>query len=99
MLFEEIMFIGVDNVRTHKSNFEKPSYNVYFELSKAPASEWSQIFEEDHLAKQATLRRVCWIDGRYIVIECLINEIVDIIEDVKKEVAKTNHKYLEYLNK
>lgn len=92
MLFEEIKFVGVDNIRTHKSNPEKASYAVYFELSKVPTIEWSQIFEENHLVNKATLRRV-WIDGKYIVIECLINEIVDIVEDVKKEITKTNHNY------
>jgi hypothetical protein len=92
MLFEEIKFVGVDNIRTHKSNPEQVSYAVYFELSKVPTIEWCQIFEENHLANQATLRRV-WIDGRYIVIECLINEVVDIVEDIKKEITKTNNNY------
>lgn len=88
----------MDNIRTHKPDPEKPPYNVYFELSMVPPGEWKQIFEEQQPTKQST-SPPAWIDGRHVVVQCLFNEIEKKLRDIRHEVAKTNHKYRQYLHK
>ena len=95
MFSKEIKVISVDEIRTHKTDSEGSTYNVYFELSLVPSNEWKNIFENQNSAKQ-NLRKF-WVDGRHIVVQCLFfNEIEDMLTKVKKEVAITNQKYREH---
>jgi hypothetical protein len=99
MSFKDIRVIGVDEIRTYRPEPEKWLYNVYFELSMVPPSGWVQIFEREHHFPEHSMVRRAWIDGRHVVVQCAVNEIRAVLEDINRDVSKTNQKYLEFLRK
>jgi hypothetical protein len=97
MPFKKIEIIGVDETRTYKPEDEKLLYNVYFELSLVPPEKWLQIFGEGNRSSGDTKR--VWVDGRHIVAQCILKEVDCTLRDLKQQVATTNQKYKEFLQK
>jgi hypothetical protein len=97
MSFKKIEILGVDEGRTYKADSAGCIYNVYFELSLVPPNEWMQIFEEENQISKREKQRQTWFDGRHIVVKCILNEVDDVLRELKHDVAKTNQRYLENL--
>ena len=91
MTIEEIKVIGVDEVRTHKPVTKNPLYNVYYELSIVPNNDWIKIFEKHKITNKKL--KNSWIDGRHIVVKCQVNEIDQVLKEIKKEVTRINFEY------
>jgi hypothetical protein len=98
--FEDITIIGVDKNRLYRPDPKKELYNVYFELSAVPPSEWVQIFDGERRFPRHTMWRRAWIEGKHVVVHCCLDEIKSYhLRDLKEDVATSNKKYREYLHR
>lgn len=98
--FEDIRILGVDSNRLYRPDPQKALYHVYFELSTSPPQEWSQIFEAERRFPRHTMWRRAWIEGRYIIVHCVPDEVKKYhLNDIKQDVTNSNAKYREYLRR
>jgi hypothetical protein len=96
--FENINVVGVDKGKTYNPNKEKSLYNVYFSLSEIPSREWIEIFEAERRFPRHSLWRKAWVEEKYIVVHCALEEIKDYHHrDILEDVKNTNAKYRSYL--
>jgi hypothetical protein len=97
-MFEDIKIIEIDDSKSYKPDSLKLLYNIYFKLSAPPPLEWQQIFEAERRFSRHTMWRDAWIEGEYIIINCVPDEIEKYhASDIKKDVKNTNSKYRRYL--
>ena len=97
--FDNIRITGTDKDRLYRPDATKLLYNVYFSLSVNPPSEWVQIFEEERRFPRHSMWRRAWIDSKYIVIHCCLDEIKMHLNDLKADVTNSNNKYRIYLRR
>ena len=96
--FEDIKIIDLDEERSFKPDPEKLLYKMYLKLSNMPPFEWEKIFEAERRFPRHTMWRRAWIEGQYIVIHCVPDEIEKYhLRDLKQDVDNSNKKYREYL--
>jgi hypothetical protein len=97
-MFEDIRIIGLDEERSYKPDPQKLLYNIYLKLSSPPPLEWQQIFEAERSFPRHTIWRRAWIEGQYIVIHCVLDELDKYhLRDLRQDVESANNKYREYL--
>ena len=97
-MFEDIRIIELDGVRSYKPDPQKLLYNLYLKLSSAPPLEWQQIFEAERRFPRHTMWRRAWIEGQYIVIQCVPDELEKYhLRDLRQDTENVNSKYREYL--
>jgi hypothetical protein len=97
-MFEDIRIIELDDVRSYKPDPQKLLYNIYLKLSSAPPLEWQQIFEAERRFPRHTMWRRAWIEGQYIVIHCVPDELVKYhLRDLRQDVESANSMYRQYL--
>lgn len=88
----------IDDSESYKPDPSKLLYNIYLKLSASPPSEWQQIFEAERRFPRHTMWRDAWIEGEYIVIHCVPDEIKKYhADDIKEDVKNANSKYRQYL--
>jgi hypothetical protein len=96
--FQDIKIIDVAKNKTIKVSTEKELYYVYLELSKTPTTEWAKIFDNERKFPRHTLWRKAYIEGKYIVIICALEEIKQFhLNDLKENVKNSNEKYRSFL--
>jgi hypothetical protein len=96
--FEDISIIGVEKGRAYRPDPEKLLYHLYLELSAHPPQEWAQIFEAERQFPRHTMWRHAWLDGKYVVVHCVPDELKQYhLPDLKQDVTNSNAKYREYL--
>lgn len=99
-VFEDIKIIGVDKDKTYNPDPHKLLYNVYFELSRIPPSEWVEIFDVERRFPRHTMWRKAWIERGYVIVHCSLDEVKKYhLNDITEDVKTTNFKYREYLQK
>ena len=92
--FQEIRILDVDKEKTYNPNPEKALYNVYFQLSYHPPSEWVDIFDTERQFPRHTVWRKAWIEGKYVVVHCVPEEVKRYhLRDIKEDVETCNEKY------
>jgi len=97
-MFEDIRIIGLDGERSYEPDPQKLLYNIYLKLSSPPPLEWQQIFEAERSFPRHTIWRRAWIEGQYIVIHCVLDELDKYhLRDLRQDVESANNKYREYL--
>lgn len=68
---------------------------IYFELSEMPPKSWADIFRQECRILPHNMWREAWIEGRYVVVDCVPEAIREChLEDLKTDVATTNKKHL-----
>ena len=96
--FEDIKILEIDDSESYKPDPSKLLYNIYLKLSASPPSEWQQIFEAERRFPRHTMWRKAWIEGEYIVVHCVPDEIEKYhANDLKDDVKNSNAKYRQYL--
>jgi len=97
-MFEDLKIIEIDDSKSYKPDPTKLLYNIYLKLSAPPPLEWHQIFEAERRFPRHTMWRHAWIEGEYIVIHCVPDEIEKYhANDIKEDVKSANSKFRQYL--
>jgi hypothetical protein len=98
--FQDILLKAVNRDKTYKPDTSLALFNIYLELSSHPPREWVEIFEAERKFPRHTMWRRAWIEGKYIVINCVPDELNKYhIKDLKVDVTNSNKKYREYLHR
>lgn len=98
--FQDICILDVDKEKTYNPNPEKALYNVYFQLSEHPPSEWVEIFDAERQFPRHTMWRKAWVEGKYVVVYCVPEEVKRYhLRDIKQDVDTCNEKYRQYLHR
>jgi len=104
-LFEEIKIIGCSKGNTRllvPDNYQWIA-SFYFTLSPSPNEEWIQTFAqvraEHNRQALSPGHPVTRVDARGIVISCRPDELQSHYDDLKADVATTNQKYRELLER
>ena len=96
--FEDVTIVDLDNDRAYRPDPAKLLYQVYFRLSSTPPPEWQEIFEAERRFPRHTMWRRAWVEGNYIVVYCVPDEIEKYhFPDLLQDAENTNKKYREYL--
>ncbi|HHT9105618.1 MAG TPA: toll/interleukin-1 receptor domain-containing protein [Candidatus Wujingus californicus] len=96
--FEDIKILEIDDGKSYKPDPTKLLYNIYLKLSESPPTDWQQIFEAERRFPRHTMWRDSWIEGEYIVVHCVPDEIGKYhANDLKEDVRNSNAKYRQYL--
>jgi hypothetical protein len=97
--FKDIEIEKVDKEKTYKPDPNGSLYNVYFQLSAKPTNEWCMAFDAERKFPRHNMWRQAWIEGKYVVVCCVIDEIEKYhLKDIKEDVVKANSKYKAYLS-
>ena len=95
--FEDIRIAGLDIDRTQPSQKAPGLRHMYLSLSGLPPAEWAEFFQEQRKFPRHTMWRDAWIEGPYIVIDCVPEEIEKYhLKDLKEDVRKANEKFREW---
>lgn len=96
--FEDLSIIDLDEDRTFKPDPARALFHMYLRLSGEPATEWEQIFEAERRFPRHSMWRKAWIEGNYVVIHCVPDELERYhLGDLKQDVRNANIKFREYL--
>lgn len=97
-IFEDISIIDLDDQRSYKPTEDKLLYNMYLKLSRTPPSEWELIFDAERRFPRHTMWRRAWLEGQFIVIHCVPDELEKYhLSDLNEDLRNSNKKYREYL--
>ena len=94
----DIRITDLDEEMTRQSDTASGLRHLYLELSANPPNNWKEIFEHLHANSFDLMKRRAWIEGNYIVIDCVPEEIAaHHLPALKQEVAQTNKLFSEHL--
>jgi hypothetical protein len=95
--FTEIKIVDLADEMTVAS-FDHPQLQLIFlRLSQTPPPIWQSYFKELRNVSRHPHWRKAWIDRRFIVVECLPDEIEAYhLRDLKQDVARANERCREY---
>ena len=100
MQFQDIKIIDLDVDKTRPSNKASGLRHMFLKLSELPPREWVQLFENERSFPRHSMWRHAWIEGNYIVVDCVPEEIQQYhLKDLKSDVANSNQKYKEYVSR
>src|SRR6266849_2703166 len=92
----DIWIVGLDTDKTRKTDGSDTGYQVYFELSGAPAREWRNIFEQEWKELNPTKPQL-WheavIDRGFLAMNCTLLEITTQLPVLKRALTVTNKAY------
>lgn len=98
--FKDIKIIDIDINRTKPSQTAPGYRHMYLKLSDKPTNEWINLFNRSHSIPRHTMWREAWIEGNYIVVDCVPKEIeTHHLADLKQDIEKANNSYHDYLKK
>ncbi|MCC5842561.1 MAG: toll/interleukin-1 receptor domain-containing protein [Opitutales bacterium] len=98
--FDDIAIRGIDKSKLYRPNPDKSLYHVYFELSRNPPREWTEIFDAERQFPRHSMWRHAWVEGRYIVVHCVPEEVKEYhLSDIKQDVETSNAKYRDFLRR
>lgn len=98
--FEDIRIVGIAKDKAYRPDPDKLLFHIYLEISSAPPEKWIQIFEAERRFPRHSRWRRAWIEGNYIVIHCVPDEVLKYhLNDLNEDVRKSNAKYREYLRR
>lgn len=96
--FDDIRITGLDDKKSYKPDANMKLYNLYLTMSSNPPTEWQQIFEAERRFPRHSMWRRAWIEGEYIVIHCVPEELEKYhLNDLRQDVKNANIKYRKYL--
>jgi hypothetical protein len=95
----EIKIIDLDTKRTKPSRKGSSMRHMYLELSDSPSAEWRKFFDAERSFPRHSMWRGAWIEGKYIVVDCVPEEIASHLADLKQDVASSNRKLNEAIER
>jgi hypothetical protein len=96
--FVDIRIVSLEDDLTVESPDNPALRYVYLKLSQTPPPGWQKHFADSRkIARHPRWRRI-WIDRKYLVVECVPEEIESHhLNDLKQDVAYANANYRQYL--
>ena len=96
--FIDIKIVSLEDDMTVESPNNPALRYIYLKLSQTPPPLWQEHFAESRKVARHTKWRHIWIDRKFLVVECVPEEIeTHHLSDLKKDVYYANSKYSEYL--
>jgi hypothetical protein len=101
--FEPIKIVTLDSNRTRQSPTASGLRLMYLKLSQTPADAWEQLFENQRRFPNGrgmnTMTRRATVEGNYIVVDCVPEEMERHLPELQHDVAVTNEEYTKYLQR
>lgn len=99
-IFEPIKIVTLDTSKTEQSKTASGLRLMYLKLSQFPSSEWGQIFDNQRQFPRHSMWRRAYVEGRYIVVDCVPEELEQYhLRDLKEDVNAVNEQYQQYLTR
>jgi hypothetical protein len=96
--FVDIRIIGLEEEMTVESPVNPSLQYVYLRLSQTPLPIWQSYFKESRAISRHPHWRHAWIDRKYIIVECVPEEIETYhLHDLKQDISKANQRCRDYL--
>jgi hypothetical protein len=96
--FIDLKIVGLEDDLTVESPNNPALRYIYLKLSQTPPPLWQKYFAESRKVPRHTKWRNIWIDRKFLVVECVPEEIeTHHLNDLKQDVAFANSKYRQYL--
>jgi hypothetical protein len=93
----QIQIIGINTDKTHKKYGSDTIYEVYLKLSGSPTVSWRTIFEQEWKVINRSIEAT--VDRGFLVLHCLLKDVVIYLPILKKTFISTNNKYRAYVQK
>jgi hypothetical protein len=95
--FVDIRIVGLEEDMTAGSPERPPLRLVFLRLSQTPPPIWRNYFDEARKISRHPHWRRAWIDRKFIVVECVPEEIEKYhLTDLKQDVARANERCHDY---
>jgi hypothetical protein len=96
--FIDIKIVSLEDDMTVESPNNPALRYIYLKLSQTPPPLWQKHFAVSRKIARHTKWRNIWIDRKFLVAECVPEEIeTHHLGDLKKDLYYANSKYREYL--
>jgi hypothetical protein len=96
--FIDIKIVGLEDDLTVESPNNPALRYIYLKLSQTPPPLWQKHFVESRKVARHTKWRNIWIDRKFLVVECVPEEIeTHHLNDLKHDIAFANSHYRQYL--
>jgi hypothetical protein len=96
--FADIKIVSLEDDLTVESPNNPALRYIYFKLSQTPPPLWTKYFTESRKIARHPRWRNIWIDRKFIVAECVPDEIeTHHLKDLKQDLANANTNYRKYL--
>jgi len=97
--FIDIKIVGLEDDMTVESPNNPALRYIYLKLSQTPPPLWQKHFAESRKIARHTRWRHIWIDRKFLVVECVPDEIeTHHLNDLKQDIAYANKHYRRYLD-
>lgn len=98
--FADIRIVSLEDEMMVESPNQPSLRYVYLKLSQTPPPLWQHHFKEARKVARHPHWRHAWIDRKFIVVECLLEEIeLYHLNDLKKDLAHANRQYRQHVTK
>ncbi len=95
--FEDIRITGLNVNATRPSSKGSAMRLMHLSLSHTPPANWGAIFNRERQFPRHSMWRKAWLEGAYIVVDCVPEEIGQYhLADLKQDVNSSNTKYREW---
>ena len=96
--FVDIKIVSLEDEMTVASPDNPALRYIYLKLSQTPPPLWAKYFAESRRIARHTRWRRIWIDRKFLVVECVPEEIeTHHLKDLKQDLAHANSGYRQYL--
>jgi len=96
--FADIRIVSLEDEMMVVSPRFPSLFYIYLRLSQTPPPLWKDHFKKSRAISRHTHWREAWIDRKFIVVECLTDELEKYhLNDLRQDIAKANKAYREYL--
>lgn len=98
---QDVYIVNMDKELTHRTEADPNIYEIHFTLSQAVNTVWADILTDIHndpnsnplgIPRVGHYRKI-HVTNRHIVFHAFLDEIPDILIDLKNEVIKANEEY------
>lgn len=97
--FVDIRIVGLEEEMMVESPVNPSLFYIFLKLSQTPPPIWQSYFKDSRKVSRHPRWRNAWIDRKFIVVECMPEEIEKYhLNDLKQDVAQANqntHKYFQ----
>jgi hypothetical protein len=91
--FEDLKIVSYDPAKVRASRHGGGLRQMPLLLSGSPPAGWAPLLESEYANSLSGNKRSISVEGLYIYVDCVPEELAAILEDLKPMVSKTNEEY------